>query len=362
MAGPFLEFRAGRKAYELIRDGGLDSDQVRVIPGAAGGPKWFVLRHLDQAIFGSWLRERANPIFLLGSSIGSWRFAAVTQRDPDQAMAAFQEAYTHQYYTKKPSAEQVSAVGRSVLDRFLSDSGVEEILSHPYLRLNLMAVRCRFPVSGEGTASLSPGLIAAFLANGINRRFLSWFFERALFFDPRDTPPFYDMSGFPLRRIPLSRENLKPALLASGAIPLVMRGVSEIPGAPPGVYRDGGLIDYHLDIPFLKDGPGIVLYPHYAGRIVSGWFDKNWTSRKPSPRHMESVLLLSPSPDFVKRLPFQKIPDRTDFKTFFGRDPERIAYWTTVADQSRILGEAFLDAVASGRIREQVKPLMEGPF
>ena len=49
----------------------------------------------------------------------------------------------------------------------------------------------------------------------------------------------------------LTPDNLRAALLASGSIPLLMEGV-RIPGAP-GVYRDGGSADYHLDLDY---GPG----------------------------------------------------------------------------------------------------------
>ncbi len=37
------------------------------------------------------------------------------------------------------------------------------------------------------------------------------------------------------------------AALATGALPYVVSGVENIPGAPPGVYRDGGLMDYQLN-------------------------------------------------------------------------------------------------------------------
>jgi len=64
--------------------------------------------------------------------------------------------------------------------------------------------------------------------------------------------PFIDMKGFDITRVPLNRENFHYALLSSGSIPMIMPGVRDIADAPDGVYRDGGVIDYHLDIPFLK--------------------------------------------------------------------------------------------------------------
>jgi hypothetical protein len=155
----------------------------------------------------------------------------------------------------------------------------------------------------------------------------------------------------------LTKENFRAALLASGSIPLVMSGVKDISGAFPGTYRDGGVLDYHLDIDFLNGGKGLVLYPHYEDRIIPGWFDKKLRHRGPSAKNMERVLMISPSSAFVEKLPNGKIPDRDDFFLFRGRDRERFSYWLSVVRESKRLGDAFWDAVESGRIRQLVKPM-----
>ena len=70
---------------------------------------------------------------------------------------------------------------------------------------------------------------------------------------------------------------------------------------------------------------------------------------------MENVLLVSPSPQFIERLPLRKIPDRNDFYLFKGKDQERISYWKTVAEKTKILGKEFLDVVLSGKIKNTVR-------
>ncbi len=136
-----------------------------------------------------------------------------------------------------------------------------------------------------------------------------------------------------------------------------MSGVKNIPGAYKGVYRDGGVIDYHMDIPFMEDDEKIVLFPHYMDRIIPGWFDKNLSYRKPCAANMDNVVLVSPSSEFVKTLPYGKIPDRKDFLLFKGRDNERIAYWNDVVSASVCLGEEFLELVENGKIKEQLMPM-----
>jgi hypothetical protein len=191
--------------------------------------------------------------------------------------------------------------------------------------------------------------------NIFSRNSLGWFVERALFCNIDALPPFATMNQFPMNIYGLTQSNFKQALLSSGSVPVVMQGVSDINGVP-GVFRDGGIIDYHLDIPFLPDNDSLVLYPHFYEKITPGWFDKK-LNRKPCQKNMDNVLIVAPSDKFVKSLPYEKIPDRKDFITFKGKDRERMDYWEIVVKKNRILGDEFFEAVQSGRIRQIVKPL-----
>ena len=350
---------AGKNAYAKIKDSGLTPDDVKVVAGAAGGPKWLILANLDRALFGHWFAGRQAPLFLIGSSIGSWRFAAVSQKNPNAAIDRLQEVYINQTYETKPTPADVSRESKKILNRMLTIDGESAVLSHPYLRLNIMSVRSKGLNGQDKKISLLPGLMLAAIGNTVSRKFLKLFFERTLFHDSRDLPPFYNMNEFPIHRVGLTEKNLKPALMASGAIPLVMAGVQNIPGAPDGVYRDGGVIDYHLDIPFLNNNNGIVLYPHFTNRIIPGWLDKQIPWRRPNMNHMDNVLLLTPSREFLDHLPHKKIPDRNDFYKFKQQDKERIAYWNTSVDMGADMAEEFMECTASGRIRDQIQPIEE---
>jgi hypothetical protein len=50
-----------------------------------------------------------------------------------------------------------------------------------------------------------------------------------------------------------------------------------------------------------------------------------------------------------------EIPDRRHFVSLAGRDDERIAAWEKTVEMSSRLGDAFWEAVETGRIRELVK-------
>jgi len=355
-----LIFLAGRTAYSLIQDNGLKPEMVKVIAGAAGGPKWLVLNRLDRVLFTRWLKGRSDPLFLIGSSIAAWRFAAASQADPEKAFERFQRAYLAQAYSTKPRAEEITEETIRIRDGFLDSGGIDEILDHPFLRLSFMAVRSRGLNRFENRLLLGSGLTAAAISNLTSRRLLGLSFERTLFYHPQTPPPFFETSSFPLQKVPLNKKNLASALLASGSIPLIMLGVSGIDGAVPGVYRDGGVIDYHMDIPFLNPAEAkIVLFPHYSRRIVPGWLDKRLSWRKPHPSNMAPVLQLAPSESFIDSLPFRKIPDRNDFWAFVGNDRERITYWNTVISKSQVLAEEFIEAIESGSIRHRVQLMTE---
>jgi len=102
---------AGKNAYAKIKDSGLAPDDVKVVAGAAGGPKWLILANLDRALFGQWFKDRKNPLFLIGASIGSWRFAAASQKNPVAAVDRLQDAYINQTYKTKPTPADVSREG-----------------------------------------------------------------------------------------------------------------------------------------------------------------------------------------------------------------------------------------------------------
>jgi len=177
-----------------------------------------------------------------------------------------------------------------------------------------------------------------------------------LFCSPKQAPPFSTMNQFPIETHRLNGDNFKKALLSSGSIPIVMHGVHDIVGIE-GTFRDGGILDYHLDIPFLPpDSDGLVLYPHFYDHIIPGWFDKH-LHRKPNPKHMDNVIVISPSQEFVASLPYRKIPDRTDFKTFQHDNRQRVSYWNKTVAMSKQLGDEFIDSIASGDIAKAVKPL-----
>jgi len=347
-------FKAGPGAFDTIQRHGFAMDRIGTIAGASGGAKWLVLSQLDRVILSSIAPRLVGPVHLLGTSIGAWRFACYAQSDPCAAIERFERAYIEQSYSDEPDIHEITAKSHEILKVILGGDGVKEILGHPVFRTHIMTVRARHIAASDQRFLLAASLMIAASLNVVSRKTLAWFFERALFFDARELPPFFDVAGFPLQRVMLRRENLEDAILATGSIPLVLSGVKDISGATTGMYRDGGVIDYHLDLPH-SDPDRLTLYPHFFDRIVPGWFDKKLTWRRPDPANMDRTILVSPSAEFVSQLPGQKIPDRTDFARYEPR--ERIRVWRTVVAECERLADEFNDVIERGELGARLTPL-----
>ncbi len=352
---PFsLTFKAGTGALKSVRQHGFDISSVGTFAGASGGAKWLVLSQLDRAIQSSVVPQLKGPVHLIGSSIGSWRFACYAQADPLAAIERFEAAYLEQSYSEKPGIAEITAKSREILGVVLGANGVSEILANPVFRTHVMTVRSRHILASEKKAILATGLISAALLNAVSRSTLGWSFERALFYDGREIPPFFDATGFPLQRVQLTAANLQDAIVATGSIPLVLSGVRDIAGARPGVYRDGGVIDYHLDLPH-SAGERLTLFPHFYGHIVPGWFDKKLKWRRPQPGNVDRTILISPSDEFVAKLPHGKIPDRSDFLNY--EPGERVRIWKHCVSACEALADEFLEVMAKDQLAARLEPL-----
>ncbi|MDH0098467.1 patatin-like phospholipase family protein [Ectopseudomonas hydrolytica] len=351
---PALTIKAGPRALARIRQDGLSPADVGILPGAAGGPKGIGIQGLDLALFGDWLARAPRERALIGASIGSWRFASACLPDPSAGIRRLGELYTAQRFAKGVSMADVSGSCRQMLHELLADQDAS-IVANPHYRLHIVVVKSHGLLQHDHRGKLSLGLSSVIGNNLLARQRLGRHFDRVILHDARQLPPLAQLSDFRSHFHALTAQNLRQALLASGSIPMVMEAIREIPGLEPGAYRDGGLLDYHLDLPY--HGEDIVLYPHFTDRVIPGWFDKGMPWRRGDRNRLQDVLLLAPSRDYLARLPHGKLPDRTDFKRYLGNDTGREQYWRKAMAESVRLGDEFLELVESGRLAERLQPL-----
>lgn len=352
-----IQIFAGQTAYRHVQQHGLQAADIAVIPAAAGGPKGLILQALDQWLFGEWLPSAPRERTLIGASIGAWRMAAASCADPVAAFERLGNLYCEQRYPVKPSAAYVTEVIQNLLQAFI-EGHEHEIVHQPLNRLHILTNRGRGLLDRPSSAHQAKwGFATAALSNLLSRSRMAKHMERVVIGDNRD-PLFWlkaRFDAFETHFCTLTENNLAPSLLASGTLPLVMQAVSDIPQAPSGSYWDGGMIDYHLDLPYSrlagnKEG-GLVLYPHFSHQIIPGWLDKALAWRRagkgPHRHWVDNLMLVSPSAHFLKTLSRGKLPDRQDFFYYDTDHAFRIQNWRLAISESGRLRDDFAEFVRS---------------
>jgi hypothetical protein len=124
-------------------------------------------------------------------------------------------------------------------------------------------------------------------------------------------------------------------------------------------------VGFPIRLPYTKR-EGLVLYPHFTNKIVPGWLDKMlpWRSsrgarggRGAQGEWLDNVVLISPSREYLARLPLGKLPDRGDFTRFVDDYEGRLKNWRFAMEESARLRDELAELIASGEIATRLKPL-----
>jgi hypothetical protein len=352
-----IRIKAGKNIYKIIKDGGFNFDSVSTFFGPAVGPRWLVASGFDLALLKGGFLGRSNPVNLVGSSAGAFRFAAWLQPESMECYGKLLDAYINVRYSRKDTSATVLEKITDVINEYLEDDALPFALANKKYRLTIITARARGLVAFENIWLQKLGLATCYVFNYFSRNNIYRFADRVVFYNGAKPPSFCFQPQFRGNYVQINEVNFKYAVLSSGAIPLVIKGVRDIYGAPRGIYRDGGLIDYHLTHQFADKKNEIVLFFHHQERIIPGWLDKNIVKRVPDAETLSNVLMVFPSQSFIENLPGEKVPDRTDFVTFIDDQETRIKNWRKAVELSTPLGEDFLELVESGKLKDVVEQL-----
>ncbi len=352
-----IRIKAGRRVYKIIKDGGFDLNSVSTYYGAAVGPRWLIASGFDLTLLKGGFLGRSRAVNLVGSSAGAWRFAAWLQPEALQCYQKLLNAYINTRYSRNDNPSSVLEKLTGLINEYLEDDALPFALANKRYRLAIITARSRGLVASETQWLQKVGLAACYLFNRISRNNIYHFAERVVFYNCSMPPSFCLQPQFRGRFVRINEINFKYAVMASGAIPLVVAGVRNIYGAPRGIYRDGGLIDYHLTHQFAAKEKETVLFFHHQERIIPGWLDKNLLRRMPDEETLSNVLMVFPTESFTEKLPGGRIPERTDFITYLDDQETRIKNWYKAVELSAPLGEDFIELVESGRLKDVVERL-----
>lgn len=348
-----LDIYAGANALNIIKNQGIRPDLFTSFLGASGGPKWFTLFGLDKYLFGEFFKDRTQPLNVVGSSAGAFRTACFCTNDPVAAISKFAASYCAvTYNSKNPTPQEVTQSAINLVDSLFGDiTTINEVINNPIFKAHFIVAKTKGLVASENKALQGLGLLKSYIVNFNDRKMLAGQYERFIYHSENSQLELCDPYNFKTVKLGLNASNFKESLLASGCIPLVMAGITDISGSPNGVYRDGGLIDYHFDFKFKNEG--LTLYPHFNNIVKAGWFDKG-LKRSLHPNSYDNTVLICPSKKFISLLPYQKISDRNDFKLL--DDKKRISYWNEICNASETLAESF-DTIYQQQLIQNIKPI-----
>lgn len=346
-----LRFIAGPTAFKAISEHGLTPDLFNQLLAASGGPKWLGIAGLDKYLFSEFFKNRKQPLYTLGASSGAWRLACLAQQDPLAAYQRLEKFYIGQRYESKPSPRVVSEQVEAIIQQILGPQGGQDIVDNSIIRSHFVVCRAKHLNRSNHRLGLAAGLATTAMTNIISRRSLGWHFERVVVSHQDSDSPFTALEDLPTKQALLNKHNLSQTLLASGSIPLLLAPVKHISGLAAGHYYDGGLTDYHFDLPLPK---GLTLYPHFYPHMSPGWFDKSLSWRR-AKNNYHNALILAPSREHIANLPYGKIPDREDFSAL--SSASRMAYWRESVKWSESLADEFAKLLASGNIMQKLERL-----
>jgi hypothetical protein len=344
-----LRLLAGPSAYKAIAENGLKPELFSQLLAASGGPKWLGIAGLDKFLFSEFFKDRKTPLYTLGASSGAWRLACFAQNNPLEAYQRLEKYYIAQRYENKPAPMAVTEQVQGVIQNVLGPMKGQDIIANQVIRSHFVVCRGKHLNAIRSSFALATGLATTAMTNLLSRRSLGWHFERVVLSHQDLASPFSQLMDLPTQQARLNNQNLSQTLLATGSIPLVLAPVKQIPGLAPGYYYDGGLTDYHFDLPVPS---GLTLYPHFYPHMSPGWFDKSLGWRK-AKHNYHNALVLAPSADYVAKLPYGKLPDREDFKHL--STASRMTYWRETVKRSESLASELAKIVANGNIMEKLE-------
>ena len=349
--------KAGKRAYEIIQDGSFHFDRVTTYFGPATGPRWLIASGFDLTLLKNGLLGRSKAIHLVGSSAGAMRFAAWLQPEPEKSYRTLIESYIGITYKRNDTPTTVLESLVNLANSYIEDDALSFALTNKKYRLAIITARAKNLVASELKWVQRIGIGICFLFNAINQSYIHDFAERVVFYNGPKPPHFCLRPGYRGRYIRLNEINFKYAVMASGAIPLVVAGIKDIYGAPSGVYRDGGLIDYHLTHNYAPTNEDIILFFNHQERIIPGWLDKRLSYRRPQADILDNVVMIYPTDTFIAKLPGGKVPERDDFAIFIDDPASRIKNWRRAVELAQPLGEEFLELVESKKIKDVVEKI-----
>jgi hypothetical protein len=319
--------------FHMIKSSSLASngtkpelDYFKAFSAPASGPRGFVTMGFDHHFvdMASSGNVKGHKWFL-GGSTAALRFVALIASivSSSDKTSVLKEHFTEMTYNKGDTPQVLSPMMSSLYEKIAPPCIVDSVVSHPYFHLAVMV--CSFPSYCADWADWRLKLYFArlFIANLIYPGLCNKYYSRICFYTGNEPPPFINDKCIKFE--PLTADNFYQVLRATTCIPFVSERVTDIDGVGSGLYYDGAICDYHLNVKvhtpeflmlFLGDVPD--------HKVKGTFFDALLPWRQLPVDYFKFCCRLFPTQLFVQKIPGGQVPDVSDwFRKDYIQDPSK---------------------------------------
>ncbi|KNC99759.1 uncharacterized protein SPPG_09257 [Spizellomyces punctatus DAOM BR117] len=254
-----------------------DLDYFSIYIAPASGPSGLTTTGFESRIKNLYAKSKLSGTkWLVGSSTGAMRFMALIGSLVSTERNLTEELMKH-YCWMQYNAGDTPQILRPMMDQLYRlvapPDLMSDILTHPQFRLAIIVSNIRDSYQQLPDWALRAVLGCYAVGNLVNERALTGLCERIVFYSGDEVPKFL-ANGFGgennTRFVKLVKENVYEVLHGTTCIPFVQERCESIPGAGEGLYLDGALTDYMLNVQFtdpshrallLSDQPTSNVYP-----------------------------------------------------------------------------------------------------
>eukprot|EP00698_Gefionella_okellyi_P006854 TRINITY_DN1650_c0_g1_i1.p1 TRINITY_DN1650_c0_g1~~TRINITY_DN1650_c0_g1_i1.p1 ORF type:complete len:348 (-),score=61.93 TRINITY_DN1650_c0_g1_i1:98-1141(-) len=308
---------------EALRNLGLDYFDIFFSPAA--GPRYFVTAGFERVFLRTPI---TTPKYFVAASSGALRFTSLlcSKYTGVDLFAKFEHELCKFSISYKDTPQQLATKLRELFSGYTHDL-VEQLLNDSQHRV------CIFVSQVHDWIATTPRMGAAFAASLLGNFAHSGaqnLLYRRLCFYTGDKPPNTVIDSTKVEFYPLTHENFHTVLVASAAIPFRVASPRHMPGVGDGVFVDGGLGDYMMNVQVRKNA----LLLSHTSRVYRTWMDTLVPYRKLPDDDFEYVSVLHPRKEFVGSLADKRIPSRMDWDRYANRPELRYKLWQDCIQRS----------------------------
>ncbi|KAJ3098483.1 hypothetical protein HDU97_003982 [Phlyctochytrium planicorne] len=309
----------------------MGMDYFRIFFGPASGPRCFATvgfeAHMKDLVARGLI---SSPKWLVGASTSALRFMALLSSlaNGKDVTSELKEMYCEMYYKTGDTPQVLRPMMEKCYRICAPEDALEKALSNPMFKIAILVANISPRYRNLSDWQLKSILVYYGLKNLVSPKYLSGLVSRICFYSGDEVPYFLANGlGGPnsIQFVKLTQKNVYAVLHATTCIPFIQERCTFIPDFGEGLFVDGALTDYTLNVQ-LQDPeyPALLLGDCLQREFSPTVFDTKVPWRTPPKTFFDHCSLVHPTTAFAKRIPDGALPSVGDwFKPQYIKDPTR---------------------------------------